>query len=244
MLEVFSTSDAWISLLTLTALEIVLGIDNIIFISILASRVPVEEQAKTRKLGLLMALGSRLVLLAGIAWISKLTYEIFSVAGRGFSVRDLILIFGGLFLIAKATYEIYHKVELQEQHAGEGHIKGGKAKLSSILIQIALIDLVFSLDSVITAVGMVQHVSIMVLAVLISIAIMMIFARAIGDFVDKNPSIKILALSFLVMIGALLVGEGFGEHFNKGYVYFAMAFSILVDLIEIRYEKKHPKVKA
>ena len=238
--EFFSNPQTWISLFTLTALELVLGIDNIIFISILAGRLPKAEQPKARNLGLGFALVSRLILLSTIAWIVKLGEPIFELFGRGISVRDLILLGGGLFLIAKATVEIYRKVE----HSGHGAANVKVNGLWNVIFQIALIDIVFSLDSVITAVGMVQHLSIMVAAVVISMILMILFAGPVSRFVEHHPSIKILALSFLVMIGVLLVAEGFGEHLNKGYVYFGMAFSLFIEMLNMRYEKKNKPVGA
>jgi len=241
MLDVFSSPEAWVSLLTLTALEIVLGIDNIIFITILAGKLPKDDRRKATRLGLGGALLSRLALLAAISWVTKLTTPLFAVMGYEVSGRDLVLILGGLFLMAKATFEIYDKVEAAHPL---GHEAGsaGQAKLASIVGQIMLLDLVFSLDSVITAVGMVQHIEVMVLAVIIAIIVMLVFATAIGEFVEKHPSIKILALSFLVMIGALLVAEGTGQHFNRGYVYFAMAFSLSMELLNMRYREREARL--
>jgi predicted tellurium resistance membrane protein TerC len=238
MLEIFSSAETWISLFTLTALEIVLGIDNIIFITILAGKLPQEERKKATRLGLGGALLSRLALLAAISWVTKLTTPLFTIFGFAVSGRDLVLIAGGLFLMAKATFEIYDKVEAAHPMvAGEG--KARRVSLASVIGQIMLLDIVFSLDSVITAVGMVQHIEIMVLAVIIAIIVMLVFAAPIGTFVEKHPSIKILALSFLVMIGALLVAEGTGQHFNRGYVYFAMAFSLGMELLNMRYRARH-----
>jgi len=240
MLELFSTPEAWISLATLAALEIVLGIDNIVFITILAGRLPQEKQLATRRLGLAVALIARLVLLASIAWVMGLSKTLFTVFSHAVSGRDLILIVGGLFLVAKATVEIYDKVEA-EHPVALGDEKNVSAKtMGSVIVQIMLLDLVFSLDSVITAVGMVEHIEIMVLAVIIAIVVMMIFAGPIGDFVERHPSIKILALSFLVMIGVLLMAEGTGAHLDKGYVYFAMAFALMIELLNMRY-RKHRK---
>jgi predicted tellurium resistance membrane protein TerC len=238
MLEIFSSAETWISLFTLTALEIVLGIDNIIFITILAGKLPQEERKKATRLGLGGALLSRLALLAAISWVTKLTTPLFSVMDYEVSGRDLVLIAGGLFLMAKATFEIYDKVEASHpmMHA-DG--KARRVSLASVIGQIMLLDIVFSLDSVITAVGMVQHIEIMVLAVIIAIIVMLVFAAPIGSFVEKHPSIKILALSFLVMIGVLLVAEGTGQHFNRGYVYFAMAFSLGIELLNMRYRARH-----
>jgi predicted tellurium resistance membrane protein TerC len=238
MLEIFSSPEAWISLLTLTALEVVLGIDNVIFITILAGKLPPGDRKKAIRLGLGGALLSRLVLLAAISWVTKLTTPLFTVFDFEVSGRDLVLILGGLFLMAKATFEIYDKVEAAHPIVRDGQ-GARKAQLASIIGQIMLLDLVFSLDSVITAVGMVEHIEIMVIAVIIAIVVMLAFASSIGEFVEKHPSIKILALSFLVMIGVLLVAEGTGQHFNRGYVYFAMAFSLMMELINMRYRARH-----
>jgi len=246
MLEVFSSPEAWVSLLTLTALEIVLGIDNVIFIAILAGKLPKGERKRATRLGLGGALLSRLVLLAAISWVTKLTTPLFTVAGYSVSGRDLVLILGGLFLIAKATFEVYDKVEAAHPLGSE--VKPAraarKAQLASVVGQIMLLDIVFSLDSVITAVGMVQHFEVMVLAVILAIIVMLVFAAPIGDFVERHPSIKILALSFLVMIGVLLVAEGTGQHFNRGYVYFAMAFSLVIELINMRYRARSQRLAA
>ena len=243
MLEVFSSPEAWISLLTLTALEIVLGIDNVIFITILAGKLPQQDRRKAIRLGLGGALVSRLALLAAISWVTKLTAPLFAVAGYEVSGRDLVLILGGLFLMAKATFEIYDKVEAAHPLVGEE--KGaGRAELASVIGQIMLLDMVFSLDSVITAVGMVQHLEVMVIAVIVAIVVMLAFAASIGHFVEKHPSLKILALSFLVMIGVLLVAEGTGQHFNRGYVYFAMAFSLSIELLNMRYRARQNELAA
>jgi predicted tellurium resistance membrane protein TerC len=241
MLEIFSSAETWISLFTLTALEIVLGIDNIIFITILAGKLPQEERKKATRLGLGGALLSRLALLAAISWVTKLTTPLFSVMDYEVSGRDLVLIAGGLFLMAKATFEIYEKVEAAHPLV-EGEKGPRRASLASVIGQIMLLDIVFSLDSVITAVGMVRHIEVMVIAVIIAIIVMLVFAAPIGSFVEKHPSIKILALSFLVMIGVLLVAEGTGQHFNRGYVYFAMAFSLGIELLNMRYRARHTRL--
>jgi predicted tellurium resistance membrane protein TerC len=238
MLELFSSPQTWISLFTLTALEVVLGIDNVIFITILAGKLPPSERKKAVRLGLAGALLSRLALLGAISWVTKLTTPLFTVIGFEVSGRDLVLILGGLFLMAKATFEIYDKVEAAHPIVRDAKARGS-AQLASIIGQIMLLDLVFSLDSVITAVGMVQHIEIMVIAVIIAIVVMLAFASSIGEFVEKHPSIKILALAFLVMIGVLLVAEGTGQHFNRGYVYFAMAFSLVMEFINMRYRARH-----
>ena len=239
MMEFLSDPQVWISLLTLTALEIVLGIDNIIFISILAGKLPPEQQAKARQIGLMMALISRLLLLASIAWIAKLTTPLFSLVGHGVSGRDLILILGGLFLLVKSTMEIHEKLE---GHDGAGNPTRAAAKFGRVLVQIMLLDIVFSLDSVITAVGMAQHLSVMVAAVVISMGVMLMAAGTISDFVNRHPTLKILALSFLILIGVMLVAEGTGAHISKGYVYFAMAFSFGVEMLNLRLRKKSAPV--
>ena len=230
----------WISLVTLTGLEIVLGIDNIIFISILAGKLPVAQQQKARQLGLLLALVSRLLLLASIAWMAKLTTPLFTVFEHGFSGRDLILIVGGLFLLAKSTHEIHEKLEGVD--GGHNPAKG-TVKFSAVLVQIALLDVVFSLDSVITAVGMAKHLAVMVAAVVISMGVMLLAARAISDFVNRHPTLKVLALSFLILIGVTLVAEGTGAHISKGYVYFAMAFSFAVELLNVKIRAKSKPVE-
>jgi predicted tellurium resistance membrane protein TerC len=229
-----SDPNAWIGLLTLTALEIVLGIDNIIFISILAGRLPEADRANARRLGLLGAFGTRILLLLSIAWIVRLTRPLFAVFGHGVSGRDLILLFGGLFLIGKATYEIHGKLEGEEHEAGAGAARS----LVRVVAQIMLVDIVFSLDSVITAVGMVDEVTIMIVANVIALGIMLAAAGPISDFVDRRPTVKMLALSFLVLIGTNLVAEGFGVHIPKGYTYFAMGFSVLVEMLNLRLRTK------
>jgi len=234
----FSDPNAWLGLLTLTALEIVLGIDNIIFISILAGKLPANEQGRARRLGLIGAFVSRLLLLLSIAWIVRLTQPLFEVFGRGISGRDLILVLGGLFLIAKATHEIHDKLEGEE-----GHVSAKlRTTLGRVVVQIMLIDIVFSLDSVITAVGMVDQVSIMIGANIIALGIMLAAAGVIARFVEQHPTIKMLALSFLVVIGVNLVAEGTGYHIPKGYTYFAMFFSIMVEFLnmKVRARSKNP----
>lgn len=234
MVELLSNPDAWIALVTLTLLEIVLGIDNIVFIAILASRLPVEKQAIAYRLGLVGAMVTRIGLLLTINWVMSLTEPMFEVLGRPFSGRDVILLVGGLFLIGKSTQEIYEKVESSE----EEDIRGWFSSLPGIVGQIMILDVVFSLDSVITAVGMAEHIEIMVAAIVIAIGVMLLFAKQIGDFVNRYPSMKILALSFLLLIGVLLTAEGLGQHVNKGYIYFAMAFALAVELLNIRFRKK------
>jgi predicted tellurium resistance membrane protein TerC len=235
------TTESITALLTLTAMETVLGIDNIIFIAILVGRLPHENQAKIRNLGISLALIIRVALLFSISWIMTLKEPLFSIFEQSFSGRDLILLGGGLFLIGKSTFEIHHKVEGDPQihlHEAEGNIKK-KATPKMMLLQILILDIVFSLDSVITAVGMSDQVSIMVVAMLISMIIMLVSAGKISGFVDKHPTIKILALSFLLLIGVMLVGESFGAHISKGYIYFAMAFSLAVEMLNMRYRKKN-----
>jgi predicted tellurium resistance membrane protein TerC len=230
----------WISLLTLTGLEIVLGIDNIIFISILAGKLPAEQQARARKLGLMLALITRILLLASLTWIAKLTTPLFTLVGHGVSGRDLILIIGGLFLLAKSTHEIHAKLEGED---GGNNPAKGAAKFSSVLVQIMLLDIVFSLDSVITAVGMARHLPVMVAAVVLAMGVMILAADSISGFVDRHPTIKILALSFLILIGVTLVAEGTGAHISKGYVYFAMAFSFGVEMLNLRLRAKAKPVE-
>jgi predicted tellurium resistance membrane protein TerC len=228
--------DTWVSLLTLTSMEIVLGIDNIIFISILVAKLPAKEQESARKLGIGLALVLRLALLFSISWVMGLTEPMFEVRGHGFSGRDIILLLGGLFLIGKATHEIHEKLE--SGPAEKFNKSGGTgARYNAILLQILVLDVVFSLDSVITAVGMAQQVWIMVVAMVVAVGVMMVSAGAIGSFVQRHPTIKILALSFLLMIGVMLLMEGMGNHVEKGYIYFAMAFSLVVELLNMRYRK-------
>jgi predicted tellurium resistance membrane protein TerC len=223
--------NAWIGLLTLTVLEIVLGVDNIIFISILAGKLPPDQRPKARKLGLLGAFFSRLLLLLSIAWIVRLTAPLFTVFGVDISGRGLILIIGGLFLIGKATHEIHDKLEGEEETSA---VRAKAASMAGVIAQIMVIDIVFSLDSVITAVGMVDQVTIMIAANVIALGIMLVAAGPISNFVDRHPTVKMLALSFLVLIGTNLVAEGIGQHIPKGYTYFAMAFSVLVEMLNIR----------
>src|SRR5688572_23441116 len=235
MFDALLTADGLLALVTLTAMEIVLGIDNIVFLAILVGRLPVSQQAVARRLGLSLALGIRIGLLLTISWIMGLTEPFFSVLGRGISGRDLILLGGGLFLIAKATREVYEKVEIGHEELAHAT---ARRTFTLVLIQILLIDIVFSLDSVITAVGMANDIPIMVIAMVLSMIVMLVSAGAVGDFVNRHPSVKILALSFLLLIGVMLVAEGFGTHVNKGYIYFAMAFSLLVEMLNLRYRKK------
>ncbi len=237
------TADALIGLATLTVLEVVLGIDNIIFISILAGSLPVAQQPRGRRLGLAGAFCSRMLLLLSITWIMKLTAPLFSVVGREITGKDLILIVGGLFLIGKATTEIHHKLEDDERAALAEKSKSASAGLWAVVAQITVIDIVFSLDSVITAVGMVPHIEVMIAANVIALGIMMLAATPISAFVDKHPTVKLLALSFLVLIGTNLVAEGTGFHIPKGYTYFAMAFSVITEMLNIKLRKKTAPTK-
>jgi len=238
-LEWITNPESLIALLTLTVLEIVLGIDNIIFISILSGKLPKEQQNKARLTGLALAMVMRILLLFSIVWIMKLTLPLFAVFGKEISGRDLILIGGGLFLLAKSTFEIHDKLE------GEEHAKASKAvkSLASVIVQIMLLDIVFSLDSVITAVGMAKELMIMVLAVIIAVIVMMISSKSISDFVEKHPTVKMLALSFLLLIGFSLVAEGLGQHIPKGYIYFAMAFSVFVEMLNLKMKSKAKPVE-
>jgi len=239
MFDWIASPEAWVALATLTALEIVLGIDNIIFISILVAKLPVEQREKARKLGLGLAMIARLALLFSIAWVMGLVDPLFTVFGREISWRDIILIGGGLFLIAKSTHEIHDSFEDPVETSGGAVVA---KSFSAILVQIAILDIVFSLDSVITAVGLAEHIPVMAIAIIIAVLVMLLAAKAIGDFVDDNPTIKILALSFLIMVGMALIGEGLDFHVPKGYIYFAMAFSIIVELINIRLRERSTRV--
>lgn len=230
---------AWAALVTLTALEIVLGIDNIIFISIMVGRLPVAQRPRARFIGLALAMLTRIGLLLALAWIMKLNTPLFSLLTQDLSGRDLLLIVGGLFLLAKSTLEIHNALEGEE--AGEGG--GRQGTFLSIVLQIAVIDIVFSLDSVITAVGMAQHIEVMIIAVVLAVMVMMFAAGPIGDFVDRHPTLKMLALSFLVLIGVALIGEGFDLHIPKGYIYFAMAFSFLVEMLNLRLRARRAPVE-
>jgi len=233
-MEWISNPESLIALLTLTVLEIVLGIDNIIFISILTGTLPKEQQNKARLTGLALAMISRILLLFSIVWIMKLTLPLFLVFGQEISGKDIILVAGGLFLIGKSTFEIHDKLE-----GGESYLSGkGVKSFGNVIIQIMLLDVVFSLDSVITAVGMARELIIMVLAVIIAVAVMMISSKSISDFVEKHPTIKMLALSFLLLIGVSLIAEGFEQHISKGYIYFAMAFSVFVEMLNLKMMSK------
>jgi len=225
---------AWAGFATLTVLEIVLGIDNVIFISILASKLPREQQSKARYIGLALAMIMRIALLFSLSWIVRLTEPLFAVLGEEISGRDLVLLIGGLFLIAKATHEIHSRLEGEE---GESSARVAPS-LRSVLIQIMLLDIVFSLDSVITAVGMVDQLGVMVAAVVTAVAFMMLFAKPVSDFTERHPTVKMLALSFLILIGVSLVAESFDQHIPKGYIYFAMAFSVMVEVLNLKSRKK------
>ncbi len=237
MFEWMLMPEAWVALLTLTALEIVLGIDNIVFISILVGRLPEHQRPKARLIGLSLAMLTRILLLLMLAWIMKLTAPLFMVFSEEISGRDIILLAGGLFLLAKSTLEIHNSLEINP----ETHEVKATATFLSIVIQIAILDIVFSLDSVITAVGMAQHVEVMIIAIIIAVLVMMMAAGAISDFIDKHPTIKMLALSFLVLIGVALIAEGIDLHIPKGYIYFAMAFSLGVEMLNMRLRKRHPE---
>ncbi len=230
---------AWIALATLTVLEIVLGIDNIIFISILSDRLPVQKQAAARSLGLTLAMFTRVALLFSLSFIMRLTDPSLALFGKGFSERDVILIFGGLFLIAKSTHEIHQKLEGKE---GET-TKTRKVSFAAIILQIVVIDIVFSLDSVITAVGMSNNLEIMVAAVVLAVGFMQLLSGAVNKFVNDHPTIKMLALSFLLLIGVTLIADGFGQHVSKGYIYFAMAFSVFVEMLNIKLRKRTAPVR-
>lgn len=234
MFEWLIQPDAWIALGTLTALEIVLGIDNIIFLSVLVGRLPQTQRVFARRIGLGLAMAARLVLLFSISWVMGLTGPWLTLFGHAISGRDFILIGGGMFLLAKSTLEIHHSLEGTE----EGGPAVDAATLGMVLVQIALLDIVFSLDSVITAVGLVEQVSIMAISIILAVIVMLMAAKSIGDFVDAHPTIKILALSFLILVGVTLIVEGFDVHVPKGYIYFAMAFSVAVEMLNIRMRRK------
>jgi predicted tellurium resistance membrane protein TerC len=244
-MEWLSDPQVWIAFGTLTVLELVLGIDNVIFISILSGKLPAEQQPKARYIGLSLALGIRILLLMSLSWVIGLTEPLFTVFGYGFAGKDLVLLIGGLFLIAKSTHEIHGSLEGEEGHGSKKTYAG----FTSVIIQIVLLDIVFSLDSVITAVGMISTtygsngIYIMITAVVISIIAMMLFAGPIGAFVQRHPTIKMLALSFLLLIGVMLVAESFHQTIPKGYIYFAMAFSVLVEILNMRLRKKAPPVE-
>jgi predicted tellurium resistance membrane protein TerC len=230
---------AWIGFVTLAVLEVVLGIDNLIFISILVGKLPARDQPLARRLGLGLAMIGRIGLLLSLSWVVRLTRPLFTVVGQEISGRDLVLIVGGLFLLAKSTHEIHDRLEGEEGHSSARVAPSFK----SVLIQVMLLDLVFSLDSVITAVGMVNRISVMVAAVITAVAVMMVFAGKVSDFIHRHPSVKMLALSFLLMIGVMLIAEGFDQHIPKGYVYFSMAFSVFVEALNIRMRRKASPVQ-
>jgi predicted tellurium resistance membrane protein TerC len=237
--EWVTSPEIWVALLTLTVLEIVLGIDNVVFISILAGKLPPEEQKRARTVGLTLAMGMRILLLLSIAWIIRLTEPLFTLFGHGISGRDLILLGGGLFLLAKSTFEIHERLE--------GHQGNVSARVApsfvSVIVQILLLDIVFSLDSVITAVGTAEHVEVMIAAVVIAVGVMLVSSGPISSFVEEHPTVKILALSFLLLIGMSLVAEGFEQHIPKGYIYFAMAFSVFVEAINLRIRDRRRDVE-
>ncbi len=236
-MEWLSDPQAWIALATLTALEIVLGIDNIIFITILVSRLPLEKRGRARIIGLSLAMISRIVLLISLKWVMTLTKPFFALLQHDFSGRDLILLFGGLFLFGKSTLEIHNSLEGHEEHVKTSV----KASFLSVVSQIMVLDIIFSLDSVITAVGLAQHLIVMIIAIVLAVIVMMASAASIGNFVDSHPTIKMLALSFLILIGVTLVAEGLAFHIPKGYVYFAMAFSVFVEMLNLRVRQKEAK---
>jgi len=237
-MDLLSDPQAWIALATLLLLEIVLGVDNVIFISILANKLPADQRARARTMGLGLALITRILLLLSLAWIIKLTDPLFTVFGHGISGRDLVLIAGGLFLIGKSTHEMHEKLEGEE---GE-ESKKVRASFAGVIVQILIIDIVFSLDSVITAVGMVDRVEIMIAAVVLAMIVMMFTAGRVSDFVEKHPTVKMLALAFLLLIGTTLIAEGFGQHISKGYIYGAMAFSLFVEGLNLRVRAKQKPV--
>jgi predicted tellurium resistance membrane protein TerC len=233
-MDLLLNPEIWVAFLTLLALEIVLGIDNVVFISILVDKLPEERQALARRLGLGMALVMRILLLLSLSWVIGLTAPLFTLLEQEISGRDVILILGGLFLLGKATYEIHENLEGEEGHSSAKV----KATFASVIVQIVILDLVFSLDSVITAVGMVEQVSVMIAAVTVAILVMLVSAEAVGDFVSRHPTIKMLALSFLLLIGLALLLEGFDQHVPKGYIYFAMGFSVFVELLNLRVRRR------
>lgn len=237
-MDLITSPEAWIAFATLTALELVLGIDNIIFISILVDKLPAQQREIARRVGLFMAMFMRIGLLLVLSWIVGLVEPMLTVLGHEVSGRDAILLLGGLFLIWKSTTEIHQTLEGEE----DGHSTNAKSTLFSVILQIMMIDIVFSLDSIITAVGMVDQVEIMIAAVITSVGLMMLFARSIGEFVSSHPTIKMLALSFLVVVGVVLIAEGFEHHIPKGYIYFAMAFSLGVEMLNIRLRKKSGEI--
>jgi predicted tellurium resistance membrane protein TerC len=245
-MEIFLHAETWLALLTLTFFEIVLGIDNIIFISIVSNRLPAEHRARTRNLGLLLAMGVRVLLLLTITWVMKFTQPLFDVPhwiaeDGAISGRDLILIFGGMFLIAKSTREINHEMEGEDELNAESSQK--KVNISAVIVQIVLLDIIFSFDSILTAVGLTNEIIIMIIAVVLSIGIMMIFSGKISEFINKHPSMEVLALGFLILIGFMIFLEGLGKEIPKGYIYFAVVFSMGIEMINIRARGKRKKVK-
>jgi len=240
LMEWLANPQTWIGLVTLTALEVVLGVDNVIFVSILASKLREAQRSRARRVGLFLAMFMRIGLLFSLAWMIRLTEPLFSVLGRGFAGRDLILIGGGLFLLAKSTFEIHERLEGEE---GQGSTRIAPS-FSAVIVQVMLLDIVFSLDSVITAVGMANDLGVMVTAVVLAVGVMMVSADAISGFVDRHPTVKILALSFLLLIGVSLVADGFQHHIPKGYIYFAMAFSVFVEMVNLRlHARTRPPVE-
>ena len=239
MVELFSVENM-VALLTLTMLEIVLGIDNIVFLVILTGRLDPSRQRQARRIGLLAAMIMRILLLLTITWIMRLTRPLFDIFGHGFSGRDLILIAGGLFLLGKSTYEIHHNLEGKDKSQSPG---GVASSFSAVIFQVMLIDIVFSLDSVITAVGMARHVVIMIVAVLAAVVTMFVFVEAVTEFIERHPTFKMLALSFLLLVGVVLVADGLGRHISKGYIYFAMAFSLMVEILNIRIRRRGTPTK-
>jgi predicted tellurium resistance membrane protein TerC len=233
-MEWFLDPQIWLALVTLTALEIVLGIDNVVFIAILAGKLPETQQKQARTIGLALAMFSRIALLFSIVWIMRLTAPLFTILGNEFSGRDIILFLGGLFLLAKSTHEIHNKLE---GHEGQSSARVA-ATFTGVLVQIILIDVVFSLDSVITAVGMANQLGVMIAAIVIAVGVMMISAGAISDFVNRHPTVKMLALSFLLLIGVTLIADAFGQHISKGYIYFAMAFSVFVEMLNLKMRSR------
>ncbi|HEY8430082.1 MAG TPA: TerC family protein [Sandaracinaceae bacterium] len=244
MAQLITDPEAWIALATLSLLEIVLGIDNLVFIAILTDRLPRAERPLAYRLGLGGALVTRILLLLGISWVMHLTRPLFSLLGNEISGRDLIVLAGGVFLIGKSAHEIYEKVEIPEEGPHGALRKAGRASLVGVVVQIAIMDIIFSLDSVITAVGMVEQVEVMIAAIVVAMVIMLAFARRIGEFVNRHPSMKILALSFMLLIGVLLVAEGFDRHIPKGYIYAAMGFALFVELLNMRFRAKHAAAAA
>jgi predicted tellurium resistance membrane protein TerC len=242
MFELVTNPESWVALATLAALEIVLGIDNLVFIAIVTDRLPREERPLAYRLGLAGAMITRILLLLTLTWVMRLDIPLFPLFGEPLTVRDVIVLLGGFFLIGKSAHEIYEKVELAEDESVdvEGFAKKGRTQLGWIVAQIAVMDIIFSLDSVITAVGMVRIVPVMVAAIVLAVIVMLIFARRIGDFINRHPSMKVLALSFMLLIGVLLVAEGFGREMPKGYIYAAMGFAVFVELLNMRFRKKQP----